>query len=70
MFAHGGGSVPGTLGRIDWGYKCRPDIVATQTAVPPKRSIRNIYVDSITHDPEMLRKLVGVVGVEKIALVK
>jgi len=28
MFAHGGGAFPGTLPRIEWGYKTRPDLVA------------------------------------------
>jgi aminocarboxymuconate-semialdehyde decarboxylase len=27
MFSHSGGSFPGTVGRIEWGYKCRPDLV-------------------------------------------
>jgi aminocarboxymuconate-semialdehyde decarboxylase len=34
-FAHGGGSFPGTLGRIQHGFDCRPDIVATDNNKPP-----------------------------------
>ena len=33
-FAHGGGSFPGTLGRIEHGYKVRPDLVAVRNKVP------------------------------------
>lgn len=36
MFAHGGGAVPGTLGRIDWGYECRPDLVGPDTKTRPR----------------------------------
>lgn len=32
MLAHGGGALPFLLGRIDWGYKCRPDLVAKDLA--------------------------------------
>lgn len=31
MFAHGGGSFPGTLGRIEHGFNCRPDLVRPTT---------------------------------------
>ncbi|KAF4706963.1 hypothetical protein FOZ62_001755 [Perkinsus olseni] len=36
MFAHGGGSVPGTLGRIEWGWRCRPDLVAKDSKLNPR----------------------------------
>ncbi|MDX2148841.1 MAG: amidohydrolase family protein [Planctomycetota bacterium] len=34
-FAHGGGSFPGTLGRIAHGHACRPDLVACHNPRPP-----------------------------------
>ena len=33
--AHGGGSFPATIGRIDHGFKTRPDLCAINTKVPP-----------------------------------
>eukprot|EP00746_Dinoflagellata_sp_MGD_P028323 gnl/MRDRNA2_/MRDRNA2_16692_c0_seq1.p1 gnl/MRDRNA2_/MRDRNA2_16692_c0~~gnl/MRDRNA2_/MRDRNA2_16692_c0_seq1.p1 ORF type:complete len:320 (-),score=59.46 gnl/MRDRNA2_/MRDRNA2_16692_c0_seq1:45-962(-) len=70
MFAHGGGSFPGTLGRVEWGYKCRPDLVACDSMKSPREVLkrREIYVDSICHDPEMLRYIVDLVGSERVAM--
>jgi aminocarboxymuconate-semialdehyde decarboxylase len=34
-FAHGGGSFPGTLGRIQHGFDTRPDLCAIENNVPP-----------------------------------
>ena len=70
MFAHGGGAVPGTIGRIQWGYECRPDLVGPDSPkIAPKESIKRLYVDSITHDPHMLKKLLyEVSSPERVAL--
>lgn len=35
-FAHGGGSYPGTIGRIEHGFHCRPDLVACDNAINPR----------------------------------
>jgi aminocarboxymuconate-semialdehyde decarboxylase len=35
-FAHGGGSFPATLGRIQHGFDCRPDLCAIDNTVPPR----------------------------------
>src|SRR4029078_3196657 len=35
-FAHGGGAFPGTLGRIQHGFECRPDLVAVDNAGGPR----------------------------------
>jgi len=67
-FAHGGGSFPGILGRIEHGYDVRPDLVATQTKRPPREQIRSIYYDSLVHDAAALRYLVELVGVDRVAL--
>eukprot|EP00397_Hematodinium_sp_SG-2012_P051861 GEMP01061021.1.p1 GENE.GEMP01061021.1~~GEMP01061021.1.p1 ORF type:complete len:302 (+),score=89.18 GEMP01061021.1:287-1192(+) len=70
MFAHGGGAFPGTLGRVAWGYKCRPDIVAMDSKKTPHEYLadRRIYVDSITHDVKMLENLVDMVGANRVAM--
>ncbi len=34
-FAHGGGSFPGTIGRLDHGYAARPDLCAVDNPKPP-----------------------------------
>lgn len=67
-FAHGGGSFPGTLGRIEHGHRERPDLVAERVKLSPRHYLKRIYVDSLVHDPAMLRFLIDLLGVERIAL--
>ncbi|KAF4669576.1 hypothetical protein FOL47_002461 [Perkinsus chesapeaki] len=68
MFAHGGGSIPGTLGRIEWGWRCRPDLVAKDSKVNPREAVKKLYVDSICHDPRMLNIIVDMFGANRVAL--
>ncbi len=67
-FAHGGGSFPGTIGRIQHGYDVRPDLCASDCAHGPREQLGTFYLDSLVHDPDMLRHLIKLVGEEKIAL--
>jgi len=67
-FAHGGGSFPSTIGRIQHGFDCRPDLVAVDNNVPPKNYLGKFYFDSLVHDADMLRYLVKLVGVNRVAL--
>ena len=67
-FAHGGGSFPGTIGRIAHGFKVRPDLVAVDNAVDPRDYLGRFWVDSLVHDPDMLRHLVALFGSDRIAL--
>jgi aminocarboxymuconate-semialdehyde decarboxylase len=67
-FAHGGGSFPWTIGRIEHGFNMRPDLVATRNAVNPRDYLGRFWVDSVTHDPQALRYLLEVVGADKVVL--
>lgn len=67
-FAHGGGSFPGTFGRIEHGFEARPDLVAVDNPRPPRDYLGKFYVDSLVHDAEALRLLIKLVGVERVAL--
>lgn len=67
-FAHGGGSFPSTIGRIQHGFDCRPDLVAIDNNVSPINYIGKFYLDSLVHDERMLRYLVDLFGADKIAL--
>jgi aminocarboxymuconate-semialdehyde decarboxylase len=67
-FAHGGGSFPGTFGRIAHGYDARPDLVAVDNPHPPAEYLGRFYVDSLVHDAAALRLLIRLVGAERIAL--
>jgi aminocarboxymuconate-semialdehyde decarboxylase len=67
-FAHGGGSFPATIGRIDHGFEMRPDLCQTCTETPPSELAKRIYIDSLVHDPRALEFVVDVMGHERIAL--
>lgn len=66
--AHGGGSFPYTIGRIEHGYKMRPDLVATDNARNPREYFDRLYFDSCVHDPQALRYLLDVVGTMHVML--
>ncbi len=67
-FAHAGGSFLSTIGRIQHGYECRPDLVAIDNAVSPTNYLGKFWVDSITHDPLMLEYVVKKVGSRRVTL--
>jgi aminocarboxymuconate-semialdehyde decarboxylase len=67
-FAHGGGAFPGTVGRIAHGFEVRPDLCAVDNAKHPREYLGRFYLDSLVHDPNALRHLIGLVGVERVAL--
>jgi len=67
-FAHGGGSFPFTLGRIEHGFEVRPDLVAIDNSHNPRQYLGKFWLDSLVHDELMLEYLVNLVGTEKVAL--
>ena len=67
-FAHGGGAFAGTIGRIEAGFRCRPDLVAVDNPRGPREYLSRLYLDSLVHDAEALRGLIRLVGAERVAL--
>ncbi|MGH8495145.1 MAG: amidohydrolase family protein [Gammaproteobacteria bacterium] len=67
-FAHGGGAFPATLGRIEHGFKVRPDLCAVDNTRNPRDYIGRFYVDSLVHDPDMLLYMIKLLGTSHIAL--
>ena len=67
-FAHGGGSFPGTIGRIQHGFDVRPDLCAVDNAVAPREYMGRFWLDSLVHDPKMLQHVVDLCGADRIAL--
>ena len=67
-FAHGGGAFPGIVGRLEHGFRVRPDIVATRNEHSPREYLGRFYVDSLVHDPAMLRYMIDLMGAESIAM--
>jgi aminocarboxymuconate-semialdehyde decarboxylase len=67
-FAHGGGSFPGTFGRLAHGFECRPDLVAVSNAIHPREYLGRFWVDSLTHDAKLLEHLIELCGADRVAL--
>lgn len=67
-FAHGGGSFPGTIGRIQHGYDVRPDLCAIDNEHGPRHYLGRFWTDSLTHDEDALRSLVSLIGADRVAL--
>lgn len=65
-FAHGGGSFIGTLGRIQHGFHARPDLTQTLTTQDPFSQLSKIYVDSLTHDKDILLLCIKKLGFERV----
>jgi aminocarboxymuconate-semialdehyde decarboxylase len=67
-FAHGGGSFPITIGRIEHGFHVRPDLVAVDNPDNPRKYLKQFYLDSLVHDPLALDLLINLMGADRIAL--
>lgn len=67
-FAHGGGSFPFTLGRIQHGFEVRPDLVAIDNPIPPTAYLGKFWVDSLVHAPQAMQYLVDTMGEDYICL--
>jgi aminocarboxymuconate-semialdehyde decarboxylase len=67
-FAHGGGSFPFTIGRIQHGFDVRPDLVAIDNPISPKNYLGKFWVDSLVHDANAMQYLVNVMGEDHICL--
>ncbi len=67
-FAHGGGSFPATIGRIQHGFDVRPDLCAVDNNMPPREYLGRFWLDSLVHDKAMLDYVVDLMGPARVAL--
>ena len=67
-FAHGGGSFPITIGRIEHGFNVRPDLVAIDNAINPRDYIGKFWIDSLVHDPMAMNFIIELMGEDKICM--
>jgi aminocarboxymuconate-semialdehyde decarboxylase len=65
-FAHAGGSFLPTIGRIEHGFNCRPDLVAIDNPINPRDYIGKFWVDSATHDIDLLKYILKLQGSNKV----
>ncbi|MFN7118919.1 MAG: amidohydrolase family protein, partial [Saprospiraceae bacterium] len=67
-FAHAGGGFLPAFGRIEHGFKARPDLVAVDNPINPREYLGKFWVDCITHDPILLNLVLNLVGEDKVTL--
>lgn len=67
-FSHAGGSFFGTIGRIEHGFNCRPDLVAIDNPVNPREYVGKFWIDCITHDEAALKFILQSLDADKICL--
>lgn len=65
-FAHGGGSFPATVGRVEHGFKVRPDLCAIDNPVNPRDYLGHFWVDSLVHDAAAMELLLKTIGSQRI----
>lgn len=65
-FAHAGGTLLFLKGRLDHGV--RMGATQTPSGRPPSAYLRQIYVDCLTYDAELLAQVVGTVGADRVLL--
>jgi len=66
-FAHGGGSFPFWVGRMDNAWHRRPDLIAT-SEYPPSHYLSRFSVDSVVFADPALRLLVDTLGADRVML--
>jgi aminocarboxymuconate-semialdehyde decarboxylase len=67
ILAHGGGQFPFIIGRIEHGYKVRPE-PKEKVHRGPRAFLKNFYFDTITHNPDALRYLIAFAGSDHVLL--
>lgn len=65
-FCHAGGSFIPTIGRVEHGFNCRPDLVAIDNPVNPRDYLGKFWVDSATHDIDLLKYILKLQGSDKV----
>ncbi|MBI4607550.1 MAG: amidohydrolase [Candidatus Rokubacteria bacterium] len=61
---HAGGAFPYLVGRLDRGRKVRPECAHLKR--PPSAYLRRFTYDTVSHAPESLRYLIGLVGADRV----
>ena len=67
-FAHGGGSFPGTLARIEKGYHARPDLCGVNDCKSPREYTDRFFLDTLVHDAPSLDFVIDMFGTDRLAL--
>jgi len=66
VLPHAGGALPYLIGRLDRGWRVRPE--CRHLARRPSAYLRRFWYDTISHSPAALRHLVDLVGADRVVL--
>ena len=64
LAAHGGGYLPGYIGRSDHAWAVRPE--ARRCSEKPSRYLKRIWFDDVVHSPKVLANLLDVAGASQV----
>jgi aminocarboxymuconate-semialdehyde decarboxylase len=67
VLVHAGGLMPYQVGRLDHGFRVRPETSA-RIAMPPSTYLRRFCYDTITHASLPLRFLIDLAGFDRVML--
>jgi aminocarboxymuconate-semialdehyde decarboxylase len=65
VLVHGGGYLPYQVGRLDHGYRVRPEARACRSL--PSTYLRRFTFDTLTHSAASMRFLIDLVGADRVA---
>ncbi|WP_340108262.1 amidohydrolase family protein [Pikeienuella sp. HZG-20] len=66
VLPHGGGAFPFLIGRLEHGWRVRPECKHLERN--PREYLSRFHYDTITHDASALRYLIDVVGADRVLL--
>lgn len=65
---HGGGFTPFQIGRLDKSFHAKPGLAGKHISRPPSDYLHQLYVDTVVHDPGVLRFLIDSMGADHVLL--
>lgn len=65
---HGGGALPILIGRVDQGYRVRPEIKKMNVPRPPSEYLRRFTYDTVVHSKPVMEFIVKEVGADRIMI--
>lgn len=70
LYAHGGGTFPALLGRLEHGAYCRPDLFKEASQLDPYKTIKQcgVYVDTLVHNNAVLKMLIELFTARRVAV--
>ncbi|MEJ2554950.1 MAG: amidohydrolase family protein [Anaerolineae bacterium] len=67
LLAHGGGAIASLRGRLQHAHTFQPQ-AKSRLKESPEQSLKRFYLDTLTHDSDLLRALVDYVGPDRVLL--